>query len=97
MNNQSASTSPETSPTDETPTVSVPGLGDVPSPSALREQNRSKYDTQHVAVADRCPVRGCSASGFRTFKQLRGHFGNVSDDHHRAYGLSIDDYCEDEA
>lgn len=73
-------------------TISVPGLGDVASPSTLREQNQSKYDTDNVAVPHECPVRACSKTGFQTFKQLRGHFGQVSDAAHRAYDLDIDDY-----
>jgi len=46
--------------TDET--ISVPGLGDVPSPSELAARNRSKYETDHVAVPDGCPVEGCSST-----------------------------------
>jgi len=80
--------------TDET--ISVPGLGDVPSPSELAARNRSKYATDHVAVPDGCPVPGCTATGFHTFAQLRGHFGSAGDRAHRAYDLSIDDYREDD-
>ena len=81
-------------PTDdsEDSTITVPGLGEVASPSALREQNRSKYETEHVPVPDECPVRGCTASGYQNFNQLRSHFGHVADASHRAYDLSIDDY-----
>lgn len=77
---------------DESTTITVPGLGEVASPSALREQNRSKYETEHVPVPDECPVPGCNASGYKNFKQLRSHFGHMADASHRAYDLSIDDY-----
>ncbi|MHC3381666.1 hypothetical protein [Haloarcula sp. H-GB5] len=77
---------------DEHGTISIDGLGEITSPSALREQNRSKYETKHVPVPDKCPVLGCSASGYSNFKELRAHFGNAADAAHRAYNLSIDDY-----
>jgi hypothetical protein len=71
-------------------------MGEITSPSTLSEQNRSKYDTEHVAVPNHCPVPGCPASGYSTFKELRGHFGNMNDDAHRSYDLSIDDYRTDD-
>lgn len=80
--------------TDET--IDVPGLGSVPSPSELAAQKRSKYETDHVGVPDQCPVQGCTANGFHTFAQLRGHFGSAGDGAHRSYDLRIDDYREED-
>lgn len=94
-NTNSDSINTDNTNTDDTETISAPGLGNVPSPSALKEKNRSKYETEHVPVPHECPVESCTVSGFSSFSELRGHFGNMNDDFHRTYNLSIDDYRDD--
>jgi hypothetical protein len=78
-------------------TISVPGMGEVTSPSELSAQNSSKYETEYVPVPSNCPVPGCPSSGYSTFAELRGHFGNKNDAAHRSYELDIDDYRSDDA
>lgn len=97
MNTTSQPSTDDATDTDtDTDTITIPGVGEVTSPSAIREQNRSKYETEAVPVDDECPVPGCNASGYRNFRQLRSHFGRANDGAHRAYNLSIDDYRSDD-
>lgn len=75
--------------TDEIDTVNVPGLGEVPSPQACRENKDGRKVTVHINSD--CPV--CGKGPYSTFAKLRGHFGNQSDDPaHQQYDLNIDDY-----
>jgi len=73
-------------------TIEVAGLGEITSPSKLKEQNKSKHETEDVPVPPECPVPGCNSKNHRKFSDLRGHFGNMNDAAHRSYGLKIDDY-----
>lgn len=75
--------------TDDAETVTVPGLGEVPSPQHCRENKDGRKKTQHINAP--CPV--CGKGPYSTFAKLRGHFGNESGDPaHQQYDLSIDDY-----
>lgn len=75
--------------TDDIETISIAGLGEVPSPQAVRENKDGRKKTVHIN-AD-CPV--CGMGPYATFAKLRGHFGNKSDDPaHQQYDLRINDF-----
>lgn len=73
---------------DDVETVSIPGLGDVPSPQACRENKDGRKKTHHINAE--CPV--CGQGPYSTFAALRGHFGNRSNDaDHEQFDLSLED------
>jgi hypothetical protein len=78
-----------TEPDNDISTVTVPGLGEVPSPTDCGEQKDGRKQTTRIN-AD-CPV--CGRGPYKTFAKLRGHFGNKSNDSaHQAYDLSIEEF-----
>jgi len=96
---------PEQLPGHNDGTISVPGLGEVPSPKTFRDQKDEPSDipdrsssggggkTPFVETGT-CPVAGCTYhSG--SFASLRGHIGGMvaaGSDAHKEAGLKIDDY-----
>lgn len=74
---------------DDLDTMAIPGVDEVPSPQAVRENKDGRKQTQHINAE--CPV--CGKGPYSTFAKLRGHFGNESDDPaHQQYDLSIDEF-----
>ncbi len=74
---------------DQTDTISVPGLGEVASPSQLREQKDGRKKTHRINAP--CPV--CGKGPYTTFARLRGHFGNMSHDAaHQMYDLTLEEF-----
>lgn len=70
-------------------TITVPGLGEVPSPQHCREQKDGRKRTYRINSP--CPV--CGRGPYSTFAKLRGHFGNMSHDpSHQNYELRKDDF-----
>lgn len=80
----------DTDTTDSDPdTVTVPGLGEVPSPQYCRENKDGRKKTHHINSP--CPV--CGMGPYSTFGQLRGHFGNESGDPaHDQYDLRLEEF-----
>jgi hypothetical protein len=74
---------------DDLDTMTIPGMGEVPSPQAVRENKDGRKKTVHINAE--CPV--CGKGPYSTFAKLRGHFGNKSGDPaHQQYDLSVEEF-----
>ena len=70
-------------------TITVPGLGEVPSPSQCG--NDSDKRPHRRSLNTTCPV--CNEGKFSTFGELRAHFAQKTNSlEHQQYELRLDDY-----